>query len=212
MQKKTRYAALMTWAVLSMACVGVEPGAEDAAELMLRHCGDGVCRGHEACDNCAVDCGSCAAGADAGYESPPDAGSTPPLTGSVSHPHAPRGGPSSSDTRIRRDLAAAGPKQPCRIRYRLRESDAARPIVEEAHRDEPVPDTAPTPQRIRIEHDLVLCQGHAACMGEAPEVFDVDKKGKTTVLNTTPGTELYEKVRAAARYCPNGAIRIVEEE
>ena len=103
-----------------------------------------------------------------------------------------------------------GPKQPCRIRYRLRESVSAGPI--ETHRDEPVPDTAPAPQRIRIEHDLGLCQGHAACMGEAPVVFDVDKKGRTTVLNTTPGTELYEKVRAAARYCPNGAIRIVEEE
>jgi len=103
-----------------------------------------------------------------------------------------------------------GPKQPCRLRYRLRKSVAARRSSDEIQQ-KPLPDAGRAPCPIRIEHDSDLCQGHAACMGEAPEVFDVDRNGKTTVLNTTPGAELYEKVRAAARYCPNGAIRIVEE-
>lgn len=64
---------------------------------------------------------------------------------------------------------------------------------------------------MRIVIDRDLCQGHAACMGEAPEVFDVSDKGKLTVLQERPDESLRAKVRSAAEYCPTGAITIVED-
>lgn len=64
---------------------------------------------------------------------------------------------------------------------------------------------------MRIVIDRDLCQGHAACMGEAPEVFHVTDKGVMTVLNERPDESLRAKVEAAAQYCPTGAIRVVED-
>jgi sterol 14-demethylase len=63
--------------------------------------------------------------------------------------------------------------------------------------------------RIRIDWDL--CQGHANCTGDAPEVFRVDDDGKLTVLLEQPPESLRDKVALAVRYCPTGAIRIEEE-
>jgi ferredoxin len=63
---------------------------------------------------------------------------------------------------------------------------------------------------MKIVMDYDLCQGHAVCMGEAPEVFHVDAKGIHTVLQESPPEELREKVEAAVEYCPTGAIRIVD--
>jgi len=64
---------------------------------------------------------------------------------------------------------------------------------------------------MRIEVDWDLCQGHAMCQEEAPEVFSVDSKGMLTVLLERPPEELREKVEAACRYCPTRAIRLVED-
>lgn len=64
---------------------------------------------------------------------------------------------------------------------------------------------------MRIVIDRDLCQGHAACMGEAPEVFQVSDKGVLTVLNERPDASLRAKVESAAQYCPTGAISIVED-
>jgi sterol 14-demethylase len=57
-----------------------------------------------------------------------------------------------------------------------------------------------------------LCQGHAVCMGEAPEVFQVDDDGVLTVLLEHPPERLVEQVQRAAKYCPTRAIRIVDNE
>lgn len=65
---------------------------------------------------------------------------------------------------------------------------------------------------MKIVIDRVLCQGHAACMGEAPEVFQVDDDGALTVLDEHPPEALLEKVRRAAKYCPTNAIKIVMDE
>ena len=61
---------------------------------------------------------------------------------------------------------------------------------------------------MRIVIDWDLCQGHASCMGEAPEVFQVSDKGELTVLQETPPESLRTKVQSAAQYCPTGAIKI----
>ena len=60
--------------------------------------------------------------------------------------------------------------------------------------------------KLRIDWDL--CQGHASCMGDAPEVFRVDDDGKLTVLLPEPPETLRAKVEQAVRYCPTGAIRL----
>ena len=62
--------------------------------------------------------------------------------------------------------------------------------------------------RVRIDWDL--CQGHANCMGDAPEVFRVDEEGKLTVLLEHPPEQLRDKIALAVRYCPTGAIHLEE--
>ena len=63
---------------------------------------------------------------------------------------------------------------------------------------------------MRVEADLDLCQGHAACEMEAPDVFTVPKRGKVTVLEANPPEPLRADVESAVRYCPTQALRIVE--
>jgi ferredoxin len=64
---------------------------------------------------------------------------------------------------------------------------------------------------VRIVVDRQLCQGHGVCMGEAPEVFEVTREGKLTVLNETPPGAMREQLEGAVRYCPTGALSIVED-
>jgi len=65
---------------------------------------------------------------------------------------------------------------------------------------------------MKIVVDRDLCQGHAACMGDAPEVFDVDDDGMMTVLQDTPPDSLRKEVELAVKYCPTGALSIQEEK
>jgi ferredoxin len=65
---------------------------------------------------------------------------------------------------------------------------------------------------VRIVVDRDLCQGHAACEGEAPEVFSVSKNGDLTILEPEPPEELWQAVRLAVKYCPTHALSIQETE
>jgi ferredoxin len=58
--------------------------------------------------------------------------------------------------------------------------------------------------------DRDLCQGHAVCESEAPEVFSVPKSGTVTIIEERPPEELRPKVQLAVEYCPTGALRIEE--
>ncbi len=68
---------------------------------------------------------------------------------------------------------------------------------------------------IKVVVDLDLCQGHSVCAGECPEVFEVvepeDSYPQVVVLQENPAELLREKITAAARYCPNHVISIVDE-
>jgi ferredoxin len=64
---------------------------------------------------------------------------------------------------------------------------------------------------MRIVVDRDLCQGHAACEGEAPEVFAVSKKGDLTVLDAFPPEAQWAAVELAVKYCPTHALRIEED-
>jgi ferredoxin len=61
---------------------------------------------------------------------------------------------------------------------------------------------------MKIVIDWDLCQGHANCTGDAPEVFHVDDDGKLQVLLETPPESMRPQVELAVRYCPTSAIRI----
>lgn len=63
---------------------------------------------------------------------------------------------------------------------------------------------------MRVEADLDLCQGHAMCELEAPDVFEVPHKGKVRVLDAEPSDDLRPEVAAAVRYCPTQALRLLE--
>ncbi|MDX1734507.1 MAG: ferredoxin [Halioglobus sp.] len=68
---------------------------------------------------------------------------------------------------------------------------------------------------MKVVVDVDLCQGHSVCLGECPEVFDVvevdDGYPQVKVLQENPPKELRDKVLAAARYCPNHVITVVED-
>ncbi|MGW0809847.1 ferredoxin [Nonomuraea sp. NPDC002799] len=56
--------------------------------------------------------------------------------------------------------------------------------------------------------DLDLCQGHAMCELEAPEVFEVPRKGKVRILVEEPAESMRAQVEAAVRYCPTQALKL----
>ena len=97
-------------------------------------------------------------------------------------------------------------KQPCRVRYRQRrESVASERHVEAARILRQQEDDA-RPFKIVVDADL--CQGHAVCMGEAPELFALGEDERVSVLEDDPRTALRKKAEKAARYCPNRVLRI----
>ena len=63
--------------------------------------------------------------------------------------------------------------------------------------------------KIRIDADK--CQGHARCYGLAPQLFDVDDYGSSTVVGDgTVPADLEDKARLAIANCPEFAIEEIE--
>ncbi len=62
---------------------------------------------------------------------------------------------------------------------------------------------------MRILVDADLCQGHAMCEVEAPDVFSVPKVGPVEVIGAV--TSVNEAaVRSAVRHCPAMALSLEE--
>ncbi|MEV0618474.1 ferredoxin [Nonomuraea sp. NPDC050404] len=61
---------------------------------------------------------------------------------------------------------------------------------------------------MRVTADLDLCQGHAMCEMEAPEVFEVPRKGKVRILLDEPDEPLRAQVESAVRHCPTQALKL----
>ena len=59
---------------------------------------------------------------------------------------------------------------------------------------------------MKVTIDADLCQGHGVCMGECPEVFQVNDDGEVTILQEQPDDGLRKKLQNAVRFCPTGAI------
>lgn len=68
---------------------------------------------------------------------------------------------------------------------------------------------------MKIVIDRELCQGHSVCLGECPEVFDVEQEDEgyplVKVLVEHPPENLRDKVEKAAKFCPNHVITVQEE-
>ncbi|MGZ5398196.1 MAG: ferredoxin [Mycobacterium sp.] len=64
----------------------------------------------------------------------------------------------------------------------------------------------------RVEVDLDLCQGHAMCELEAPDVFKVPKRGKVEILDTEPPDDARDEVQNAVDMCPTQALMIRIQE
>ena len=64
----------------------------------------------------------------------------------------------------------------------------------------------------RVEVDLDLCQGHAMCELEAPNVFKVPKRGTVEILDNEPPDDIREDVERAVDMCPTQALFIKEKE
>lgn len=68
---------------------------------------------------------------------------------------------------------------------------------------------------MRVRVDRELCQGHAVCRMEAPEIFRVhEREGDydqvEAILEEVPEA-LRAKLEAAVRYCPNRVLSIEED-
>ena len=61
---------------------------------------------------------------------------------------------------------------------------------------------------MKVVIDWGLCQGHANCTGDAPDIFHVDDDGKLQVLQWEPPEDQRANLELAVRYCPTGAIKI----
>ena len=64
----------------------------------------------------------------------------------------------------------------------------------------------------RVVLDEDLCQGHAMCELEAPDVFQVPKRGVVEIVDPEPPDELRDAVELAVEMCPTRALSIEEKE
>ena len=98
--------------------------------------------------------------------------------------------------------------QPCRVGYRRRKASARtmRAGAASLSSDQSKLDARP----IRIRVDLDLCQGHATCVDDCPEVFGIDPERRKVVLHKDPTSEpaLRAGIESAVRHCPSRALSI----
>jgi sterol 14-demethylase len=103
---------------------------------------------------------------------------------------------------IRADFhgTVVGPVSPVRVRYKRKRASRVR---------EPTHTNGKTrvDERLRLFIDRDLCQGHAVCVSEASDVFDLGEDGKAKLRIDAPPESAMDRVRAAERHCPTGAIR-----
>jgi len=97
-------------------------------------------------------------------------------------------------------------QQPCMARYRRRKPGEAalsgdRSAVADAQ--------AAAPAKYRVDIDRDLCQSHAVCVSEAPGVFSLDAD-KQVVIASDTSKEDSEAIMRAIKFCPTGALSLVE--
>ena len=62
---------------------------------------------------------------------------------------------------------------------------------------------------MKIAVDRDLCQGHAACVQEAPALFALDPAtNQVVVKNASPDESQRAEAKRAIKYCPTRALRL----
>ena len=61
---------------------------------------------------------------------------------------------------------------------------------------------------MKVRVDWELCEGHALCTQEVPEVFEMRETDQVTLLDEQPPETLRPRIQAAVRFCPKNAISI----
>ena len=97
------------------------------------------------------------------------------------------------------------PLSPCRVRY-IKRTDIKSTITEVTK--DKAKTSQPSAPSFQIHLDRGLCQGHATCMTEAPELFHVDEAGHVTLLQEHPSLDLLTTAQQAEKYCPSKALKI----
>jgi len=64
--------------------------------------------------------------------------------------------------------------------------------------------------RVGVEADL--CQGHAMCELEAPDVFSVPRRGIVEITDSEPPDDMREDVERAIEMCPTQALFIKQKD
>ncbi len=64
----------------------------------------------------------------------------------------------------------------------------------------------------RIQVDRDLCQGHAMCELEAPDYFQVPKRGTVEITDTDPPDDVRTAIESAVESCPTRALSIKDQE
>ena len=98
------------------------------------------------------------------------------------------------------------PLSPCRVRY-IKRANIQSTSTETTQNN--IKSSQPSAPSFQIHLDRELCQGHASCMTEAPELFHVDEKGYVSLLQEHPSLDLLTKAQQAEKYCPSKALKIV---
>ena len=60
--------------------------------------------------------------------------------------------------------------------------------------------------KVIVDHSL--CEGHARCMDNVPEVFEVHDDDRSYVLLEQIPEDLREKIERAVKVCPRAAISL----
>ena len=63
---------------------------------------------------------------------------------------------------------------------------------------------------MKVVIDEMLCEGHALCMGIAPDIFEVGDDDMARVLMDEVPEERRDDVQNAVRTCPKQAISVAE--
>lgn len=100
------------------------------------------------------------------------------------------------------------PKAPCRVRYKRRHVAPVAAIKSAAAGDTSGCPFHQQASAFHINVDRQLCQGHSMCLGEAPELFELDAEGLAMVKAENISPALLDKAQKAEQFCPNKAIKV----
>jgi sterol 14-demethylase len=94
------------------------------------------------------------------------------------------------------------PRQPCPVRYRRRAAAGG-------HMPTAAAGCVAADGAVRVRVDLGLCQGHAVCVSEAPDMFRLNQAGTAVeILQGEAPAALRAKLALAVKHCPTHALTI----